>query len=93
MREKSELYLQLTRDQHKKQLERLNGVMLPFTGTSPAIDEFHQQIVDLAIELNAKVWAHTGTFEAFVPKLGDEFDPEVHIADKQKQESSRHNAQ
>lgn len=87
LREKPKIFLDHTTTLRKERLDRLTAIMLPIVGHNQKIASFHQQIVNIATDLNEKISAYPGKFEAIHPKIGDTFDPKLHTLDNPKLES------
>ncbi|KAE9366136.1 hypothetical protein N431DRAFT_472691 [Stipitochalara longipes BDJ] len=59
-------------------IEHLNLTMLPLVGGDNDVQARHKRMANIASELNLKVFAYRGTFEAVNPQMHALFDPECH---------------
>jgi hypothetical protein len=78
--EKPPIYLERLTALREKFLERLSAVISPILGTNYPGVSLHE-IADIATELNVKISAFLGKFEAINLKFGSPSDPEVHSLD------------
>lgn len=53
--------------------------MLPLVGADSVFNNLHNSIVEIAQDLNVKIWTDVkGEFAKIEPTLGDDFDPHQH---------------
>jgi hypothetical protein len=86
MKEKPEDFSERVRVRYETHLRELDEAMKWLVGCRKEFHGFHQEITEIAGDLNAKIWAYLGEFEPIYPQTEVEFDPNLHLPDTQEYE-------